>query len=388
MKRLALVLPLFLAACVAPETLLRNDVTGQVINCRSLGIGVFASAVAIGTQQDCVDRYKTNGFHEISVPGPFTQVGKDGVIQLAFPAGWAVLSQLPGSPLVGAQINAQEVHARMDLIVTTVPRTDVKDLTTYANALRTDFFKGDSHSKASDLFETKINGRRAILFDKSGTAQGVNIHVVATAVELNEIVAVIAVRTLASNFPAFRSEMEGLASGISETDAINRSQPIPASLSETTASGSKFLSGDGKLQLMLSPNWSVRKGAAGAPQNDRIAAVDWAAGGSINVTSCDVRDVSDIVAYVEAARANDAREIAGSTVSPAEAISVNGHSAYRYTIVATQAGVNLHFVVTIVRLESRIANVVVAMTESRFADRRSEMEAVAANLTELPATAK
>lgn len=56
-----------LGGCVS-QVQLAND-KGQTAQCNAAGLGLITAAVAASGQKDCIDRYQSQGYHQVPVPG-------------------------------------------------------------------------------------------------------------------------------------------------------------------------------------------------------------------------------------------------------------------------------------------------------------------------------
>ena len=56
-----------LGGCVS-QVQLAND-KGQTAQCNAAGLGVISAAVAASGQKDCIDRYQSQGYHQVPMPG-------------------------------------------------------------------------------------------------------------------------------------------------------------------------------------------------------------------------------------------------------------------------------------------------------------------------------
>ena len=56
-----------LGGCVS-QVQLAND-KGQTAQCNAAGLGLIGAAAAASGQKDCIDRYQSQGYHQVPVPG-------------------------------------------------------------------------------------------------------------------------------------------------------------------------------------------------------------------------------------------------------------------------------------------------------------------------------
>lgn len=56
-----------LGGCVS-RVQLAND-KGQTAQCNAAGLGLITAAVAASGQKDCIDRYQSQGYHQVPAPG-------------------------------------------------------------------------------------------------------------------------------------------------------------------------------------------------------------------------------------------------------------------------------------------------------------------------------
>jgi len=64
----ATVLLSLLAGCVS-QVQLAND-KGQMAQCSAAGLGIISSLVAASVQQNCVDQYQKQGYHQVPAAAP------------------------------------------------------------------------------------------------------------------------------------------------------------------------------------------------------------------------------------------------------------------------------------------------------------------------------
>ena len=56
-----------LGGCVS-QVQLAND-KGQTAQCNAAGLGLIGAAAAASGQKDCIDRYQSQGYHQVPMPG-------------------------------------------------------------------------------------------------------------------------------------------------------------------------------------------------------------------------------------------------------------------------------------------------------------------------------
>jgi hypothetical protein len=64
----AALLPM-LGGCAVTDTKMADN-KGRKVECSAFGAGIIGTVAALAITQDCVDKYKKQGFHEVPAPTP------------------------------------------------------------------------------------------------------------------------------------------------------------------------------------------------------------------------------------------------------------------------------------------------------------------------------
>jgi hypothetical protein len=223
LKRIIIVaLAVSLAACAAPSTLLQND-QGQVVTCSAAGFGILGTATALVAHGNCVDTYKSAGFHEpgasstVAQSGPSTATSKDGTIQLLLPSGWqqADFPTKSGQPIPPAiLIYARNISLDAALVVTSDDKRDI-EIAGYEAVIQNRLVAKMTETQSSPIENLVINQHSAMRFDASGVIDGVRYHYLATIVETPTKMLKLNAWTLESKFADRRDGLAILVSGLS-----------------------------------------------------------------------------------------------------------------------------------------------------------------------------
>jgi hypothetical protein len=91
-----------LGGCVS-QVQLAND-KGQTAQCNAAGLGIVTAAVAASGQKDCIERYQSQGYHQVPLPASSgaattstaaaTSTNGQGQADQCHTYGWGIVSSL------------------------------------------------------------------------------------------------------------------------------------------------------------------------------------------------------------------------------------------------------------------------------------------------------
>lgn len=179
------------------------------------------------------------------------------------------------------------------------------------------------------------------------------------------------------------------AAGYHESSApVDATQTSPAKADQARSSQSSLpqtiTSKDGRLQFVLPAGWKVSDPPPEltARANVLIYALNPTLDGGLTLTSIDKRDITDLKQYVEGIKALQIEMISNGVGSDIQETTINGYPAARVDVRGTTKGINVHYLITAIETRTEVPKLNAVTSESKFADSRPALEALAANVSE------
>ncbi|MEY5007224.1 MAG: hypothetical protein RL764_540 [Pseudomonadota bacterium] len=200
-----------LSGCVSSSKPLKNA-SGQVVECKASGFGWLGAPVAMISQSDCIRDMKRKGFVPIDQDPNDAMIPKGAAnyqsnLSLPLPAGWELKDLNATQKAQGLRIMALNSTIDGGVIVSSIKRDAITDLTKYIESRRAKARSVGVDGDVTSAEPVTVNGREAFRYFARNTIGQTRIRYGYTHIVGKAEIALVLVWTNDAGFDGVKSEL-------------------------------------------------------------------------------------------------------------------------------------------------------------------------------------